>query len=131
MSLPLAAFSASVARTRACWAEPLASEMPVWAWVFTSSMRTSLRLVRSWVFSTSADKVSTFWFTSPTSRLTYFLVAQPETATPRIRTGMSTVLIGPPMLGVMSRQRHIAASGADHHALAGGPDFDAAETGRA
>src|SRR6185503_21325874 len=31
----------------------------------------------------------------------------------------------------LSRLRHIAAPGADHHALAGGAHLDAAETGRA
>ena len=61
----------------ACWAEPLASVMPAWACWFTSSMRTSLRFTRSWVFSTSVARVSTFWLTSPTSLATYFLVAQP------------------------------------------------------
>src|SRR5438132_5830143 len=131
MSLPLAARSASVARVRASRAEPLASEIPAWAWVFTSSMRTSLRLVRSCVFSTSVARVSTFWLTSPTSRVTYLWVAQPETATPTARNGTSTALIGPPRLGVMSGLRHIAAPGPDHHALAGGADLDAAKTGRA
>src|SRR6185436_17675869 len=137
MSLPLAARSASSALVRACCAEPLASVIPACACVFTSSIRTSLRWVRSWVFSTSVDRVSTFWLTSPTSRLTYFLVAQPETATPAMRNGTSTALIGSSMVepadacprGRVSGLRHITAPGPDHHALAGGAHLDAAETG--
>ena len=81
MSLPLAARSASVARLSAVWAEPLASEMPACACLSTSSMRTSVRFTRSWVFSISPERVSTFWLISPTSRPTYFFVAQPERAT--------------------------------------------------
>src|SRR5688572_26670336 len=135
MSLPLAALSASSALVSARWAEPFASEMPAWAWVFTSSMRTSLRLVRSWVFSTSVDRLSTLVFTSPTSRVTYFLVAQPETATPTARNGTSAALIAPPWLapagalpgGNVSGLRHVTAPGPHHHALAGGADLDAAE----
>ncbi len=92
MSLPLAALSASVARTSAFSAEPLASAMPDLDSRSTSSMRTSLRFTRSWVFSTSVLRVSTFWLTSPTSRPTYFFVAQPETATAAIRHGRSTCL---------------------------------------
>src|SRR6185295_10380557 len=121
MSLPLAARSASSALVRARCAEPLASVIPACACVFTSSMPTSL------------DKVSTFWLTSPTSRLTYFLVAQPETATPAARNGTSTALIGSSMVepvdarprGTVSGLRHVTAPGPHHDALAGGADLDA------
>ena len=87
MSFPWAAFSAAVALTRACWAEPLASVIPDCDCWFTSSMRTSLRFTRSWVFSSSAETLSTFLLTSPTSLPTYFFVAQPLTATPTTRIG--------------------------------------------
>jgi hypothetical protein len=43
-------------------------------------MRTSFRFTRSWVFSISPERVSTFWLISPTSRPTYFFVAQPDRA---------------------------------------------------
>src|SRR5262245_10185923 len=80
MILPLAAFSASWALVIAWAAEPLASLMPDWADWLTSSRRTSVRFTRSCVFSTSVERASTFWLTSPTSRDTYFLVAQPVVA---------------------------------------------------
>src|SRR4029450_8061791 len=73
MSLPLAAFSAASARSRACWALCL----PSCAARSTSPIRVSFWLTRCWVFSISLDRLSAFWLTSPTSRLTYFFVAQP------------------------------------------------------
>src|SRR4029078_4266139 len=102
-------------------------------------MRTSFRLVRSCVFSTSVVRLSTFWLTSPTSRLTYFLVAQPDTPTPSPGHGTSPALMDPSMFervdarprGVVSGLRHITAPGPHHDALAGGADLDAAGTGRA
>src|SRR5688572_12615917 len=139
MSLPLAARSASVARTSAFSAEPLASAIPVFASRSTSSMRTSLRFTRSWVFSTSVLRVSTFWFTSPTSRPTYFLVAQPEARVAAIRHGRTTFLIKPPNVRRSapvsphgrSRPGHVPAAGPDDDPLPGGTDVDATETRRA
>src|SRR5688572_2512215 len=135
MSLPFAAFSASVAFTSACWVEPFA----VWASWFTSSMRTSLRFVRSWVFSTSVVSVSTFVLTSPTSRATYFLVAQPEAATATTSAGRMIDFMQPPSLSLGRespvpyglRLRNVAAPRLDHDTLAGALDRDAAEDRRA
>src|SRR6266536_498102 len=134
MSLPLAARSASVARCRACSADPLASEMPAWACLLTSSMRVSLLFTHSCVFSTSALRVSTFWLTSPTSRPTYFLVAQPERATAAASIG-TTNRIEPPFqrwaaARPPSGTRNIATAGPDQHALARAVDLDTAEAGR-
>src|SRR6185436_4281207 len=142
MSFPLAAFSASVALTMACWAAPLASAAPALAacvsW-FTSSIRTSLRFTRSWVFSTSPERVSTLALTSPTSLPTYFLVAQPEPATPTISNTGMIGLIGPPFIvvsfsgrraecpGYGSGLRHVAAARLDRNALARGGDLDPPE----
>ena len=89
----------------ACWAEPLASLMPDWAWLLTSSMRTSFFLTRSWVFSTSEESVSTFWLISPTSRPTYFLVAQPERATLAATRGTTNARIKPPFLRCRADER--------------------------
>src|SRR5262245_43946209 len=129
MSLPLAAFSASTALFMAAWADPLASATPAWV----SSMRTSLRFTRSWVFSTSVARVSTFWLTAPTSLATCFLVAQPVATTAR------TTITGVTFIGtswcfwafesapILSGPRHVAASGADHDPLARGLHEDLAE----
>src|SRR5437667_5011891 len=140
MSLPLAARSASVARVRACWPMPRASLAPAWAvcaaWL-TSSIRTSLRLTRSCVFSTSPERFSTLVLISPTSLPTYFLVAQPVAATPTIRNTGMIGLIGPPFVVVKSLGacapgdgsglRHVAAARLDRNAPACGGDLDPPE----
>src|SRR5262245_6996740 len=133
MILPFAAFSASCALVMAWAAEPLASVMPVWAFWLTSSSLTSVRFTRSWVFSTSVERESTFWLTSPTSRDTYFLVAQPVATRLARSTGRMIALTRDlhfECMAMLRRRGHVSATGPDLDALAGGPHLDAAEAGR-
>src|SRR5262249_9583736 len=81
--------------------------MPDWAFLSTWSMRTSLCFTRSCVFSISPERLSTFVLTSPTSLPTYFLVAQPDRATPSptTRQGTMMALIGDLLLRWFTGER--------------------------
>src|SRR5262249_49601465 len=120
-----------------CWAEPLASAMPDWAFLSTESMRVSFDRTRCCVFSTSALTASTFWFTSPTSRCTYAFFAQPERARATATSGNTKCLTETSLVSsrgtafdesilpatVPLRRRHVAATGAHDDPSARGAHF--------